>query len=55
MEWVQKNWIPGRSFEVKDMCMDAVGCFTGYGLSRYAFAKSIKKIGPDRNRDLNQN
>lgn len=55
MEWVQKEWIPGRSFEIKDMCMDAIGSLTGYVISRYEHLRVVKKIGPDRNRDLNQN
>ncbi len=43
MEFVQKNFIPNRSFDVGDIIADGVGCVTGliYSISRY-----IKKLTP---------
>ncbi|MBI2730742.1 MAG: VanZ family protein [Sphingobacteriales bacterium] len=30
MEVVQHYWVPGRSFEIKDILSDAFGCFIGW-------------------------
>ena len=52
MEFVQKYFIPNRSFDTGDILADAAGCTVGvvYSMSRY-----IKKIDPCRNRGRNQN
>jgi len=52
MEFIQKYFIPNRSFDVGDILADATGCAIGvlYSMSRY-----IKKIDPCRNRGRNQN
>jgi VanZ family protein len=56
MEFVQQNWIPNRSFELADIGADSAGCLLGYFFSRWKFSgEAWKKIGPDGNRDRNQN
>jgi hypothetical protein len=30
MEFVQKYWVPNRSFDVTDIIADGVGCFGAY-------------------------
>ena len=52
MEFVQKYFIPNRSFELGDIAADATGCLLGvvFSIRRY-----IKKIDPCRNRGRNQN
>ncbi len=55
MEFVQKYWIPNRSFEILDIVADSAGCVLGYLYSRRKFVGGYKKIGPDGNRDRNQN
>lgn len=52
MEFVQEYWVPNRSFELADIGADSVGCVVGYFAARWWV---LKKIGPDRNRDRNQN
>jgi VanZ family protein len=52
MEFVQKYFIPGRSFDVKDMIADAAGCTVGVV---YSIVTYIKKIDPCGNRGRNQN
>ncbi|MBO9618851.1 MAG: VanZ family protein [Niabella sp.] len=39
MEFVQKYWIPGRSFDVTDMAADGVGCIIGLLASKYLLRK----------------
>ncbi|HEX7755761.1 MAG TPA: VanZ family protein [Niabella sp.] len=51
MEFVQKYWVPHRSFDVTDMVADGVGCLIGLFLSFYIY----KKIDPCGNRGRNQN
>ncbi len=51
MEFVQKYWIPNRSFEIWDIAADSTGCLVAFFYCR----RYLKKIGPDRNRDRNQN
>ncbi len=52
MEFVQKFFTAGRSFDVIDILFDAVGSFSGLLVIRqYA----LKKIGPNENRGRNQN
>jgi VanZ family protein len=54
MEFVQDRWVPNRSFETGDIMADAGGSLLGWLLSNRRWAGG-KKIGPDRNRDRNQN
>lgn len=35
MEFVQKYFIPNRSFEIMDIIADSTGCLTGYLVSRW--------------------
>jgi VanZ family protein len=51
MEFVQKYFVPNRSFDLVDIAFDAVGAAAGAGLMWSWY----KKIGPDRNRGRNQN
>jgi VanZ family protein len=56
MEFVQKYWIPNRSFEMGDIVADSIGClFTYLYFLRRILRADIQKIGPDGNRDRNQN
>ncbi len=56
MEFVQKNWVPNRSFEIGDIIADTIGCFIAYLYFMKKGRKTyIQKIGPDGNRDRNQN
>jgi len=57
MEFVQKYWIPNRSFEIWDILADGLGSLLGYiyWLRNFCDEGGIKKIGPDGNRDRNQN
>ena len=52
MEFVQKFWVAGRSFDLADIVFDALGTSGGM-LVAMQFA--TKKIGPDGNRGRNQN
>ncbi len=52
MEFVQKYFVPGRSFDLIDMLVDAVGSVLGLITIRWLY---IKKIGPDGNQGRNQN
>jgi VanZ family protein len=52
MEFVQKFFVPGRSFDVGDIVFDGLGSFAGIVALMVVYAK---KIGPDRNRGRNQN
>lgn len=40
MEFVQKYFVPSRSFDLLDIVADAVGCFTGYYFLKYRLRKS---------------
>jgi VanZ family protein len=40
MEFVQKNWIPNRSFEIADIAADSTGCLLAY---IYVLGKFLKK------------
>ncbi len=51
MEFVQKYWVVGRSFDLADILFDALGSFAGLIAVNYYY----KKIGPNRNRGRNQN
>jgi VanZ family protein len=52
MEFVQKFFVAGRSFDVADILFDGLGSFAGMvALTAFIY----KKIGPDRNRGRNQN
>ncbi len=58
IEFVQENLVQNRSFDIVDMVADAIGSLLAFLLSVKYFTKhhsSYKKIGPDRNRDRNQN
>ena len=57
MEFVQKHWIPNRSFEFGDIMADGLGTLIAYSYCRKKFLRErlLKKIGPDGNRDRNQN
>ncbi|AHF17753.1 hypothetical protein NIASO_13715 [Niabella soli DSM 19437] len=39
MEFVQRYWVPGRSFDVTDMIADGVGCVIGLAASKYLLKK----------------
>jgi VanZ family protein len=39
MEFMQKNYIPNRSFDTGDIIADAVGSFIGTGFSYYRYIK----------------
>jgi VanZ family protein len=39
MEFVQRYFVPGRSFDVTDMIADAVGAFIGFFYSSWSFIK----------------
>ncbi len=52
MEFVQKYFIPNRSFDVGDIIADGIGCAIGFVLSARPL---YKKIDPCRNRGRNQN
>jgi VanZ family protein len=41
MEFVQKWWIPNRSFELTDILADATGCVLGWLYSRNKFAGRV--------------
>lgn len=43
MEFVQKYFIPNRSFDVGDIAADAVGCTIGF---LYSWRRYIKKLTP---------
>jgi VanZ family protein len=52
MEFVQKFFTSGRSFDIIDIVFDALGSFLGLtGIRQYTY----KKIGPNENRGRNQN
>jgi VanZ family protein len=51
MEFVQEYWVINRSFELADIFADSAGCL----LALAVVVTRGKKIGPDRNRDRNQN
>ncbi len=51
MEYVQKHFVAGRSFDLVDILFDSLGCGSGVA-GIWIFQK---KIGPDRNRGRNQN
>lgn len=55
MEFVQKYWVSNRSFELGDIAADSVGAIGGYIAALWWLGRVGKKIGPDRNRDRNQN
>jgi len=52
MEFIQKFYIPNRSFDAGDIVADATGCTIGV---LYSIRKYIKKIDPCGNRGRNQN
>jgi len=52
MEFVQKYFVVGRSFDVVDIVFDGIGSFTGMLAVIIYYGK---KIGLDRNRGRNQN
>lgn len=51
MEFVQKFFTDGRSFDVVDIVFDTVGSVAGF----LAAKQTLKKIGPNKNRGRNQN
>ena len=58
MEFIQEAWVANRSFELLDIAADGVGCLLAYWYRVRNFGIAggcIKKIGPDGNRDRNQN
>ena len=52
MEFVQKYFVPGRSFDLLDIACDGIGSFGGMLI---VLGFYVKKIGPDGNRGRNQN
>jgi len=56
MEYYQKYFSPGRSFDLADIFFDSAGSLAGMiATSIYYTKKYNKKIGPDGNRGRNQN
>jgi VanZ family protein len=56
MEFFQLYCIPNRSFELADVLADATGVLLALLFSGTKWGdRVVKKIGPDRNRDRNQN
>ena len=43
MEFVQRYFIPNRSFDTGDIIADAAGCFTGWWLAVKWLGSSVKK------------
>ena len=52
MEFVQKYFVYGRSFDLIDIVFDSLGSLAGLVVIRKFYGK---KIGPNRNRGRNQN
>jgi VanZ family protein len=52
MEFVQKYFVPGRSFDFLDIVSDGIGSLAGVLAVMKIY---YKKIGPDGNRGRNQN
>lgn len=52
MEFVQKYFVSGRSFDLTDIVFDTLGSLAGLIIIRKYYDK---KIGPNRNRGRNQN
>jgi len=40
MEFVQKYWVPNRSFDITDIIADGVGCFIAYLIFRKKYKKA---------------
>jgi len=56
MEYYQKYFSPGRSFDLADILFDSAGSIAGMvAISIYYAKKYDKKIGPDGNQGRNQN
>jgi hypothetical protein len=56
MEFYQKYFSPGRSFDVVDIVFDSLGSCAGAIVVMYYYKQvGYKKIGPDGNRGRNQN
>lgn len=53
IEFYQENYVEGRAFELLDIVADTFGCMIF--LCWMVIEGLLKKVGPDRNRDLNQN
>jgi VanZ family protein len=53
IEFYQESFVEGRAFEIADILADGIGCLLY--LCWFLIGRSLKKVGPDRNRDLNQN
>ncbi|TAH08327.1 MAG: hypothetical protein EAZ12_07785 [Sphingobacteriia bacterium] len=53
IEFYQENYVEGRAFELLDFVADTIGCMLF--LCWFVIGGFSKKVGPDRNRDLNQN
>jgi VanZ family protein len=52
MEFVQRDFVRGRSFDVIDILFDTIGSIAGVIAVRQYYRK---KIGPDGNQGRNQN
>ena len=52
MEFVQKYFVPNRSFEIGDIIADTIGSIAGFMVATKTFSK---KIDPCGNRGRNQN
>lgn len=46
MEFVQKYWVPRRSFDVMDIWADAAGALLGAGIVAWCWAKKNKALQP---------
>ncbi len=53
IEFYQESYVEGRAFESVDIVADGIGCLLF--LIWFVIGGWLKKVGPDRNRDLNQN
>jgi VanZ family protein len=53
IEFYQESFVEGRAFEIADIVADGIGCL--FFLIWFLIRRPFKKVGPDRNRDLNQN
>ncbi|MEI6264890.1 MAG: VanZ family protein [Sphingobacteriia bacterium] len=53
IEYYQEKCVEGRAFEFLDIVADSAGCVLFF--CWFLIGGGLKKVGPDRNRDLNQN
>lgn len=44
MEFVQKYWIPNRSFDVTDILADGIGCCIGWWFTRWQMKRNLRPL-----------